>query len=264
MKTIKLFAIVSLFFLTIGPAIGQVPVWTVPFPTVTNVTAINGVLNVNLTNLPGTVTVYYVYWRYPAGASPAQVKAWSVGPFDGNMLGGGSFTYSIAESGTLKSVLFENLLPGRPSNTMLVTVEYAPNTFLNTKIISFATPACPTSIYVETGFDNNDRCVNDPFDGAKKIYSINTFNGYSGLYSNILKGAVWTINWGDGTPDYIFTSQYNNDGPGLVILPGWERLDIAHSYVLHDSCYRNATLTIVQPGQCSPYGALQVRDFSWS
>ncbi len=41
-----------------------------------------------------------------------------------------------------------------------------------------------------------------------------------GTYSNVLKGATWTISWGDGTADYTYTSAYDNDGPGAEILPG--------------------------------------------
>ena len=62
MKAPKFFAIISLFILTTGSAFGQVPVWTATYPSVSNISALNAVVNVNLTNLPGTVTVYYTVY----------------------------------------------------------------------------------------------------------------------------------------------------------------------------------------------------------
>jgi hypothetical protein len=80
--------------------------WAPGYPTVTNISAANGDLNLCLTSLTDTVTVYWAYWRYPANGNPADIKDWSDGPFDGNLLGGGSLTLDSSDEGSIITRVF--------------------------------------------------------------------------------------------------------------------------------------------------------------
>ena len=146
-----------------------------------------------------------------------------------------------------------SLLPNHDYTLYFVAEDGSSNLQAASVRIVMTTLPCP-SIYVATGFDNTQKCVNGA--GASKIYTISTYSGYSGQYSNVLNGASWSINWGDGSPNFIYTSTYDNDGPGGVLIPGWEYDAITHPYTQHDSCYKTATLKITNPGACATVGSL--------
>lgn len=121
--------------------------------------------------------------------------------------------------------------------------------------LNVTTLPCP-SIFVETGLNNGDRCVNG--DGATKTYTFTTRDGdfYPGQDAGVLKGATWTIDWGDGGGPILFhTSAYANDGPGPEIVAGWESGFLQHTYFEHEECFYVATLAIENPGACAATGS---------
>jgi len=126
-KARRLIALLGFVLISLNTTFAQ-PTWVNPYPTVTNIGPTSCDLNVNLTNLTGDVTVYYIYWRFPRVSPNTDVKAWALDPssaplYPGTMLGGGFFTYNLADDGTVISALFEDLIPNRPSNQVNVTVD---------------------------------------------------------------------------------------------------------------------------------------------
>ena len=241
MKAIKFGAIIAFFFITIGSTFSQVPVWTATYPSVNSITALNGNLKVNLTSLPGNVTVYYTVYTIIAGDTPAGVKASSSLPPSGAFRGGGSFIYATGDAGITINRLFENLLPNKPNCTILVTVEYSPGVFLPVKSVVFATPACP-NITPATALTGDERCVNI---GAIQTYEIFPSAG-------ILKGAQWEIKWGDSSID-TYMSSANGDVPSPFL---------SHQYLRDDSCYYKVTLKINNIGVCSTIGLLSKNEYA--
>ncbi|HUX56309.1 MAG TPA: hypothetical protein VMV77_05005, partial [Bacteroidales bacterium] len=241
-KAIKLFAIVSLFILTIGSTFGQVPVWTATYPSVTNITAVNCNVNANLTNLPGNVTVYYIIWRFPRVSVPADVKAWALSPascpdYPGTMLGGGSITYNLGDAGTTKSAFFEPLLPGRPTNQANFTVEYGAGLLLPTAAPMFANPNC-VDLNVLTSRVVSSECVNQNLTFLLDM-SVNADPQISGVY----KGTTWKIVWGDGSADMTYTSLSNSDYPSDALR--------THLYSSISDCTYKVELTVNSPAPCS-------------
>ena len=248
MKAPKFFAIVSLLILTTGSAFGQVPVWTATYPSLSNISALNAVLNVNLTNLPGDVTVYFTVYSILAGDTPAGVKAASGNLPSGAFRGGGSFTYTTGNSGTTISQFFENLFPSKPTNTILITVEYAPNVFLPVKTIVFATPAC-ANLNVATSRFEPVECVNKGVTFTLSIPGVDPDPQISGVY----KGTTWDINWGDGTADMLYTSTANSDFPNNALR--------THPYPAITSCVYTITLNIQSPAPCSKFFTVKYQVF---
>ena len=103
----------------------------------------------------------------------------------------------------------------------------------------FTTPECPT-IAPFTALTSLDVCVNN---GATKVY--NFLNLEPPI--NVYKGCEWTIDWGDGSPLYTYTSTANGDVPP----------NQPHTYTTHDSCYYEIVLTATNPGACATVGGLQ-------
>ena len=147
------------------------------------------------------------------------------------------------------------LQPNKTYTLFLCAEDDATSTLTGVTRIVFTTPPCP-SIFVETGLNNTERCVNGA--GATKYYTFNTKDGdyFGGSDAGILQGATWTIDWGDGSlPIPFHTSTYNNDGPGNVLVPGWEFGQVSHIYNTHDDCYYVASLQIQNPDVCAATGA---------
>jgi hypothetical protein len=110
-------------------------------------------------------------------------------PASGAFRGGGSFTYALGDNGTTINKLFENLTPNRPTNTILIAVEYALDTFLPRSKINFSTPACATPYFL-SGLSQPVVCVNK---GAVAYYDIAVSANPD--ISGILTKTQWTINW---------------------------------------------------------------------
>jgi len=213
------------------------PVWVNPYPNVIDVNAANGLLNVNLTNLTGDITIYYIVYRFNANATAPTIKARSSDPPDpgiGGFRGGGSFTYSLADDGTVMQVMFENLIPNIATNTILIAVEYAPDTFIAVQKINFSTPACPT-IDILTGFSQPQQCVNIGADARFNVVVLDPDPNLNG----IIRGTEWTLDWGDGTVDY-YTSATDNDLPPLSVR--------THTYSTTTDC--NYVFSNVVDNQC--------------
>jgi PKD repeat protein len=155
------------------------------------------------------------------------------------MLGGGSITYNLADDGTIISSFFDGLLPNRPANEVNLTIEYGAGILTPTTSFQFATPECPT-IAPFTALTSLGTCVNS---GATKIYNFMNLEPPV----NVLEGCQWTIDWGDGSPFYTYTSTSNGDVPP----------NQAHTYTNHDSCYYEVTLIATNPGGCATVGGLQ-------
>ena len=249
MKAPKFFAIVSFFILTTGSAFGQVPVWTATYPSVSNISALNGVLNVNLTNLPGNVTVYYTVYTVLAGDTPADVKANSSLPPSGAFRGGGSFTYTTRKfRNHNKSVYLRILFQVNQPILSLITVEYAPNIFLPVKAVVFATPAC-ANLNVATSRFEPEECVNKGVTFTLSIPGVDPDPQISGVY----KGTTWNINWGDGTADMNYTSTANSDFPSNALR--------THPYPSITSCVYTVTLNIQSPAPCSKFFTVKYQVF---
>ncbi|MCE5348276.1 MAG: hypothetical protein LLG13_18575, partial [Bacteroidales bacterium] len=254
-KARKLFTLFSFSVLTIVSTFAQ-PVWNA------GPTLVSYPMSFGFTfNLDSNSNVYYALFPGDQSAlTPTNnvVKSWGTLTLPaGSIVANDKITYSgIAGTNYTTRIYGElaNLTPNYTYTIFVVAEDISTGALTTVSKIIQKTLLCP-SIYVETGFNNTDRCVNG--DGATKTYTLHTYSGYDGKYSNVLTGATFTISWGDGLPatNYTYTSTYDNDGPGGVLLPGWESLGIQHTYTVHDSCYRKARLTITNPGACASVGA---------
>ncbi|MBP8959632.1 MAG: hypothetical protein KBG40_04320, partial [Bacteroidales bacterium] len=228
------------------------PVWVPGTPSVPSTGPLTITTNTGI-DRAGTIYIVIFKTKEYANYTPYQIKTLAIG-------GPGMYSYVQASavinvSGTDIGKVLQRVFDVPTANKTYSCdfVAESGGVLQSTVVrIDATTLPCP-SIYVGTAFNNADRCVNG--DGANKSYDLTTYSGFGGNYSNVLKGATWTISWGDGSPDYTYTSTYDNDGPGPVMAPGMEFLSVTHTYTVHDSCYRKAVLTIKNPAGCAAVGA---------
>ena len=223
-KLFTLFAVIFITALTASNLYAQ-PSWDAA-PTMTNITALNGVLTVDF---DVNCTVYYMVNRYVAPAKTGeQIKDRSSLPHDGNsggFRGGGSFAYPAGGSITH---LVEHLVPtdlGSYTHTIHIVAETTPDNFSPVQFAFFTTTNCP-DVLPATSMAAAQRCVNGV--GSTQTYQFFTSTG-------ILAGADWIIDWGNGSPDYTITSTTNGELPAPFP---------SYTETSHDSCFYDIILTI--------------------
>jgi hypothetical protein len=140
------------------------------------------------------------------------------------------------------------LVPNHTYTLFLVAEDDDAGILTGVTRIEFTTPPCPTPINLLTGPTFIQPCVNL---GAAGTFDFATTVGSS----NILKGSTWTIDWGDGSPDWTDTSPDNDVVPGGVFFGGKWFGSVPHTYTIHDSCWSLISVSIVNPGACTSIGA---------
>ncbi|RPJ59349.1 MAG: hypothetical protein EHM12_07025, partial [Dehalococcoidia bacterium] len=186
-----------------------------------------------------TGTVYIAVYKINTGAlGAAYVKAQASAPVpSGNLVANAVVTVTAGNINTILQTIFTVYDPNTVHSVWLVAESSGGVLQINATKLVTSTKPCP-SIFVLTGFDNDNKCVNPP--GAEKTYAF-------GFSTGVFAGATWTINWGDGTGDQLFfTSLADNQTPGSQL----------HTYTVHDSCVLKAVLTVKNTNVCAPTGAL--------
>ena len=237
MKPRNLLLLFSFSILSVINSYAQ-PVWN-SGPTVTTQT-----LSVKLDfNLDRASYVYYFLIPGNYACQPAAtIKDFAQRPLPyGAIVSNDRITYASGNYSTFIYGELAGLSPNTQYTIQIIAEDQAvPNSFSTISCQVITTKPCP-SIFVLTGFDNDQRCVNPP--GADKLYAF-------GFATGVFAGATWTINWGEGDPDVLFfTSLADNQTPP----------NITHTYTEHDSCVLEAVLTVRNTNVCAPTGALVER-----
>jgi hypothetical protein len=251
---LKRIAILFTFVSLVSMGLFAQPNW-VPGTPDPNPTALYLDLEYGL-DVEGEIYGFIINYEYTTVLTPDQVKSISQSAVNSGRISNINESVSAGEVNTIKTVLVNNqyggdidLIPNRTYTLYLVAEDDATGTLTSVYRQVITTPSCP-SISVGKQLFNNDVCVNG--DGATKIFRTTVSDGVS---SGLLKGATWTIDWGDGTPAYIFyTSTATDDGPGDLV-PGFGQIgDIQHTYTTHSDCYYPIGFTIENPGACASTG----------
>jgi hypothetical protein len=242
MKARRLLALFLLLVLPIISSLAQ-PAWFGGTPTVTpKVFSLD--FNYGITTA-GKVYVILINYNYTtpvptsldikngaiAGPSGGRISTWVIDVPDADK----NKVFTLNAINQLGGNI--NLIPNHEYTFYFVAADPAGTPLQAAPIrILVKTLPCP-SIFVLTGFDNSDRCVNPP--GATKQYAF-------GFANNVYNGATWNISWGDGVGSYNFTSLADNQVPP----------NQSYTYNTHDSCIYEVTLTVQNPGACATIGQL--------
>ena len=213
MRAKRLFAMFSLYSLILSSILAQ-PVWNSgptlsPFPIHLEL----------LFNLDRASRVYFCvfplnYNPFPA-PDAAQVKFWSIQtlPF-GSISDNGTIIYSGGAVGNNYNQQIYGSTPPVIVNqdyTVFVVAEEISTGIMNTPVRLFChTPICP-KIQLFTFFGNLGECVNIGAQGMFQAAPLGL------LPTGVLKGTTWTVDWGDGSPVWNYTSTADNDLPPAQI-----------------------------------------------
>jgi len=207
------------------------PTW-VSNPFISDLTA----LSVNLSfELSGTSNAYIAVYLGDRDYSSEIIKTAS----GEGVIPARPFVAQLIGISGPQTVYIDNLKPNKEYTIFIVGESGGNLQATPYKIYPVTTPACPT-IAPFTALTSLGVCVNS---GATKIYNFMNLEPPVNVY----KGCEWTIDWGDGSPLYTYTSTANGDVPP----------NQPHTYTGHDSCYYEITLIATNPGACATVGALQ-------
>jgi PKD repeat protein len=178
----------------------------------------------------GTVYIIVLNYNNPNQQSPTTVRAQATNP-------------------TLASVVFNAVIPvnGGNINAILQVIagSLAANTYHTIYLVAAdsngvlqatsvrlnaTTLVCPKLNYF-TFFGNLGECVNLGAQGAYQVAPIGA------LPTGVIAGTTWTVDWGDGSANYTYTSATDNDFPPPQL----------HTFTSVDECAYVGTWTVKNP-----------------
>jgi len=212
------------------------------------VTPIPGGFNIDLeVDEPGWI--YYIVYTgdvYAGGRTSPLVKSLCQGGPSGILVR----TDSIAYAGGNITEWISGLNPSS-GYTIFITFEngsgvfVSPWAFRNYDI----TLACPP-IQLFTFFGNSGECVNLGANGVFQAAPLGV------LPTGVLQGTVWTIDWGDGTPMWTYTSTADDDIPPPQIHPFLSTTDCNYvgTWTIQNPCgeFLNGSAVFVVHGRDIP------------
>ena len=232
---VTLFAVISITALTALNLYGQ-PNWVPGTPIIPS----TGPLSIDVDyGIDEVGTVYIIILNYNSGmVSSNTVKNGALLGPSGSRVATAVLNIAVGDVGNILNVILDVTQPNR-THTVFVVAEDGFSVLQAAPIrLLTSTTSCP-DILPATSMAAAQRCVNGS--GSTQTYQFFTSTG-------ILKGADWIIDWGNGSPDYTFTSTTDGERPAP---------NPSYTYTSHDSCYYDITLTITNAGGCAAVGALE-------
>ncbi len=171
-----------------------------------------------------TGTVYLIIFNsnVVTDFTPAQIKTWALaGPLGGRVV---SIAIPVAagQINTVLSQIFALLDVNRPHAAYIVAESSGNVLQANDIRLAFTTLPCP-KIQIFTFFGNLGECVNL---GAQGMFSSTLLA--PAIPTGILKGTQWTIDWGDGSPIWTYTSATDEDFPPVQLHPFSSTINCAY------------------------------------
>ena len=227
----KYFFIVLFCILSITHVLAQ-PGWQNGQP---NVTAYPARLDLTI-DLTINSTVYWVALPYYLTITypPSTVKTWAsqVLP-SGTIMQNGIFSFNTP--GTIQTISIQGLpitqmVTSSHDYSVILVAESSPGVFSTVYYKNVTTPPCP-KIQLFTFFGNLGECVNLGAQGMFQAAPLGL------LPTGVLKGTTWTVDWGDGSPLWTYTSTADNDIPPVQI----------HTFTSVTECAYQGTWVIKNP-----------------
>jgi len=143
-----------------------------------------------------------------------------------------------------------NLSAGSIYTIQIVAENQAsPGSFSPVFCQTFTTLPCP-KVQLQFYFFNNGECVNN---GASGLFGANPVPF---LPTGILKGTRWTVDWGDGSPPFTYTSTADDDIPTVPLHPFSTITDCNYvgTYTVQNPCgeFSNGSTVFVVHGRDIP------------
>ena len=205
------------------------PVWVPSTPSVGAPSPTSIPINYGI-DRAGTVYIIVLNYNNPNQQAPTSVRSQAINPTLASVVynavipvNGGNINSILQEiAGSLAANTYHTIyLVAADSNGVLQTTSVRLNA---------TTLVCPKLNYF-TFFGNLGECVNLGAQGAYQVAPIGA------LPTGVVAGTTWTVDWGDGSPVYTYTSASDNDFPPAQL----------HTFTSVDECAYIGSWTVKNP-----------------
>ena len=235
-RTSKALVLVSIALLTLAEAHSQ-PVWVATTPSAGPAGPVTIPLNYGI-DRAGTVYIIILNYNNPNPQSPATVRNQALNPTAPGIVYNIALPVAGLDINKVLQVIAASLAPSTYHTIYLVAADAA-NLLQPVSVrLNATTLPCP-KIQVFNFFGNLGECVNL---GAQGMFQVSPLGM---LPTGILAGSQWTIDWGDGSPIWTYTSSADNDLPGIQL----------HNFATTLNCAYIGTWTVKNP--CNEFYAVQ-------
>ncbi len=235
-RTSKALVLVSIALLTLAEAHSQ-PVWVATTPSAGPAGPVTIPLNYGI-DRAGTVYIIILNYNNPSAQSPATVRNQALNPTAPGIVYNIALPVAGLDINKVLQVIAASLAPSTYHTIYLVAADAA-NLLQPVSVrLNATTLPCP-KIQVFNFFGNLGECVNL---GAQGMFQVSPLGM---LPTGILAGSQWTIDWGDGSPIWTYTSSADNDLPGIQL----------HNFATTLNCAYIGTWTVKNP--CNEFYAVQ-------
>ena len=228
-KIRRLFTLLSLIIISLSDVLGQAPTWVAGTPSIPSTGALSISVNYGI-NMVGTVYITVVNYDYSPIPTSAQVKAGALaGPAGGRV----ATAVLPVTAGNINLVLNTvlDVINVNTVHSVFIVAENGSGVLQAVPIkLLCTTKPCP-DIQIFTFFGNVGECVNLGATGMFQAAPLGV------LPTGVLKGTKWTIDWGDGTALWQYTSAADDDLPGVQL----------HNYTNLTTCNFVGTWTVQNP-----------------
>src|SRR5665647_600733 len=235
-KTLRILILISLIFLSLVKVDAQ-PVWVATTPSVGAPGPVTIPINYGI-DRAGTVYIIVLNYNNPSAQPPAIVRSQAITPTLPSIVFHAVLPVAGANINAILQVIASSLAPGTYHTIYLVAADAANVLQVVSIRLNATTPPCP-KIQLFNFFGNLGECVNL---GAQGMFQVSPLGL---LPTGILAGSQWTIDWGDGSPVWTYTSTADNDLPGIQL----------HNFATTINCAYVGTWTVKNP--CNEFYAVQ-------
>lgn len=210
MKARRLMTVFSIIVLSVISTFAQ-PLWVPATPSISGTGALSISVNYGI-NVVGTVYITIVNSDFLPIPTSAQVKAAAIaGPSGGRVATAVLSVTAATRNSVLNTIL--NVINANTVHSVFLVAENGAGVLqaVPVKLLCTTLP-CP-KIQLFTFFGNLGECVNL---GAQGMFQAAPL-GF--LPTGVLKGTTWTVDWGDGSPVWTYTSGADNDIPPVQLHP---------------------------------------------
>ncbi len=215
-----------LLAMTFGVAHAQ-PNWFTA-PSIVSVGALNVTVRFGI-DVPGTVYIIIFNSNVTTTLTSTYVRNAAIAGPSGGMVATAVITVTAGQANMTLQQYFDLVNAARAHSLYIVAADGSGNLMADPVRLSFTTLACP-SVKLKTYFGNLGECVNL---GAIGYFSASPMPLTP---TGVLKGTVWTIDWGDGTT-WSYTSAADDDIPP----------DQTHTFTTITDCNYVGVWTIQNP-----------------
>ena len=226
-------AVIFAFFS--GIAVGQVPTWVPTTPSTGTTGPVSIPVNYGI-NMTGTVYIIVFNYNYGGILTSTGVRNSAIAGPAGSLVA--TAVIPVASINTVLQHIFSGLAPNTLHSIYLVAANSSGILQASPVKLLATTAPCP-KIQLFNFFGNLGECVNLGAQGMFQVAPLGV------LPTGILAGSTWTVDWGDGSPIWTYTSSADNDLPPVQL----------HNFATTTDCAYVGTWTVKNP--CNEFYAAQ-------